>query len=124
MKVWYGFSSEHSMNLVMIGRFKDAATAETVNAIIDRLKTAVEADEEAGRLEVGEPTDSFSDEMLRLLSDVNVYNVEPREFEQFLYDVDVRRDGDYGKMIVRAERLQDVNRAGFGQSKALGRRRS
>jgi hypothetical protein len=94
MKVWYGFGTEHSMNLVMIGRFKDAATAETVNGIIDKFQTAVEADEAAGRLRVGEPTDTYSDEMLRLLMDLNVLSVGPEELEQFLYDVNVRRDGD------------------------------
>jgi len=94
MKAWYGFGTEHSMNLVMIGRFKDAATAETVNGIIEKLKTAVEAEEEADRLEVGDPSDIYSDEMLRLLTDLNVHSVGPREFEQFLYDVNVQRDGD------------------------------
>lgn len=94
MKVWYGFGTEHSMNLVMIGRFKDAATAETVNGIIDEFKTAVEADQAAGRLKLGEPADTFSDEMLRLLMDVNVHSLGPGELEQFVYDVNVRRDGD------------------------------
>lgn len=94
MKVWYGFGTEHSMNLVMIGRFKDAATAETVNGIIDKFKRAVEADQTAGRLTLGEPTDTYSDEMLSLLVDLNVHSLGPDELEQFLYDVNVRRDGD------------------------------
>lgn len=94
MKVWYGFGTEHSMNLVMLGRFKDAAMAETVNGIIDKFKRAVEADQTAGRLTLGEPTDTYSDEMLRLLVDLNVHSLGPDELEQFLYDVNVRRDGD------------------------------
>lgn len=94
MKVWYGFGTEHSMNLVMIGRFKDAAKAETVNGIINDFKTAVEADQTAGRLKLGEPTATYSDEMLRLLMDLNVPSLAPGELEQFVYDVNVRRDGD------------------------------
>lgn len=94
MKVWYGFGTEHSMNLVMIGRFKDAAKAETVNGIINAFKTAVEADQTAGRLKLGEPTATYSDEMLRLLMDLNVPSLAPGELEQFVYDVNVRRDGD------------------------------
>lgn len=94
MKVWYGFGTEHSMNLVMLGRFKDAATAETVNGIIDKFKRAVEADQTAGRLTPGEPTDTYSDEMLSLLVDLNLHSLGPDELEQFLYDVNVRRDGD------------------------------
>ena len=88
------FHHRRDATLVMIGRFKDAATAETVNKIIDKFKTAVEIDEAAGRLKAGEPTDTYSDEMLRLLTDLNVHSLEPRELEQFLYDVNVRRDGD------------------------------
>ncbi|MFK4189215.1 DUF6375 family protein [Streptomyces sparsogenes] len=93
MKVWYGYGTEHSMNLVMIGRFKDATTAERAHTIIKELTTALQAEEEAGRLTVGEPDDRYSDEVLKLLSDLNIHSVGPRELEQFLYDLTVRRDG-------------------------------
>lgn len=94
MKVWYGYGTEHSMNLVMIGRFKDADTAERAHVLIKELTTALQAEEEAGRLTVGEPNDRYSDEVLKLLSDLNIHSLGPRELEQFLYDLTVRRDGD------------------------------
>jgi rRNA maturation endonuclease Nob1 len=94
MKVWYGFGTEHSMNLVMIGRFRDATTAKTVHGIIEKFTSTIQAEVEAGRLVVGEPSDRYSDEILRLLSDLDIHNVAPAELEQFLYDVSVRRDGD------------------------------
>ncbi|MGW0955644.1 DUF6375 family protein [Streptomyces sp. NPDC002545] len=94
MKVWYGYGTEHSMNLVMIGRFKDTATAERAHAVIKQLTTALQAEEEAGRLTVGEPNDRYSDEVLKLLSDLNIHSIGPRELEQFLYDLTMRRDGD------------------------------
>jgi rRNA maturation endonuclease Nob1 len=94
MKVWYGYGTEHSMNLVMIGRFEDATTAERAHVLIKELTTALQAEEEAGRLTVGEPNDRYSDEVLKLLSDLNIHSIGPREIEQFLYDLDVRRDGD------------------------------
>ncbi|HLI56008.1 MAG TPA: DUF6375 family protein [Actinomycetota bacterium] len=94
MKVWYGFGTEHSMNLVMIGRFQDAAAAETVRRIIEEFKFAVQADETAGRLTVGEPSRIYSDEILRLLMQTNIHNIGPDELEQFLYDVNVTREGD------------------------------
>ncbi|MEU9397969.1 DUF6375 family protein, partial [Streptomyces sp. NPDC048324] len=34
MKVWYGYGTEHSMNLVMIGRFKDATAADRAHTVI------------------------------------------------------------------------------------------
>lgn len=94
MKIWYGFGTEHSMNLVMIGRFRDAPKAETVHGIIKTLTSAVQAEEDAGRLTAGEPIDRYSDEVLRLLGDLGIHNVGPAELEQFLYDVNVKRDGD------------------------------
>ncbi|MGW3313614.1 DUF6375 family protein [Streptomyces sp. NPDC001073] len=94
MKVWYGHGTEHSMNLVMIGRFKDASAAERAHTVINEFTTALQAEEEAGRLIIGEPDDRFSDEVLKLLSDLNIHSVGPRELEQFLYDLTMRREGD------------------------------
>ncbi|NGN62565.1 hypothetical protein G5C51_01420 [Streptomyces sp. A7024] len=94
MKIWYGFGTEHSTNLVMIGRFKDAATTERAHALIKEITTVLQAEEEAGRLTVGEPKDRYSDEVLKLLTDLNIYSVGSRELEQFLYDLTVRRDGN------------------------------
>jgi hypothetical protein len=53
MKVWYGYSSEHSMNLVMIGRFEDAGDAAKAKQIIDLLTEQVNADVDADLLKVG-----------------------------------------------------------------------
>ncbi|MEV5177094.1 DUF6375 family protein [Streptomyces flaveolus] len=94
MKVWYGYGTEHSMNLVMIGRFKDVATAERAHALIEEITKSLQAEEEAGRLTIGEPSDHYSDEVLELLGDLNVHSIGPRELEQFLYDLTLRRDGD------------------------------
>lgn len=94
MKVWYGYGTEHSMNLVMIGRFKDATAAERAHTVIKEFTTALQAEEKAGRLTIGEPDDRFSDEVLKLLSDLNIHSIGPRELEQFLYDLTMRRDGD------------------------------
>ncbi|MFE1190720.1 DUF6375 family protein [[Kitasatospora] papulosa] len=94
MKVWYGYGTEHSMNLVMIGRFKDATAAQRAHGLINKLTVGLQAEEEAGRLTIGEPSNRFSDEVLQLLSDLNIHSIGPAELEQFLYDVTVRRDGD------------------------------
>ncbi|MER5359762.1 DUF6375 family protein [Streptomyces sp. NPDC002785] len=101
MKVWSGYGTEHSMNLVVIGRFKDATSAERTHALIKELTTALQTEEEAGRLTVGEPNDRYSDEVLKLLSDLNIHSIGPRELEQFLYDLTMRRDGD--SIVVRTD---------------------
>lgn len=91
MKIWYGYGSEHSMNLVMIGRFKDAVSAAKAKEVIDRLTDQVNADAQAGL--VGEGTEHFSDGMLDLLTNVKVHTLRPTELEQFTYDVNVEIKG-------------------------------
>lgn len=93
MKVWYGYGSEHSMNLVMIGRFKDAGDAVKAKQVIDQITEQVNADVEAGKMRIGMPTDRFTDGMLDLLGKVNVHIIGPAELEQFAYDVTVKVEG-------------------------------
>ena len=87
MKVWCGFGSEHSANLVMIGRFKEVDDATKTRDIIERLTRQVMADEQAGLIKIGEHADRYTDAMLHLLGKVNVHSIGPAELEQFMYDV-------------------------------------
>nr|ADZ45349.1 hypothetical protein [Streptomyces sp. NRRL 30471] len=91
MKVWGGYRTEHSTNVGMIGWFQDATTAERAHALINELTTALQVEGEAGRLTAGEPNDRHSDEVMKLLSDLNVHSIRPRELEQFLYDAGLGR---------------------------------
>jgi hypothetical protein len=54
MRIWYGYGSEHSMNLVMIGRFKSAVDAEKTKEIIDQLTEKL-----VDKIEVGSTRDRF-----------------------------------------------------------------
>lgn len=90
MKIWYGYGSEHSMNLVMIGRFKDAEDAVKAQEIIERLTDQVNADVQAGLITIGDQVERFTDGMLDLLRKTNVHILGPAELEQFAYEVTVR----------------------------------
>lgn len=94
MKIWYGYGSEHSANLVMIGRFKDAGKAAEARQVIDRLTEQVDADVQAGLMEIGAHTDRFTDGMLDLLGQLKIYSLGPAELEQFAYDVTVEVESD------------------------------
>ncbi len=89
MKVWYGYGSEHSMNLVMIGRFTDEGSAAKAKQVIERLTERVYAEVQANRMEIGEPTDRYTDDILGLLRDIDTISIRPDELEQFVYDVTV-----------------------------------
>lgn len=45
MKIWNGYGSEHSMNLVLIGKFKQEQDAVKVEKDIKTLSTQAEKDE-------------------------------------------------------------------------------
>ena len=47
MKVWFGFGSEHSANLVIIGEFKSPHDAAEMHSIIDHFTAAAKADQAA-----------------------------------------------------------------------------
>ena len=101
MKVWYGFGSEHSANLVMIGKFKDSQDASEAMRMIDEITEQVYSDVEVGQIEVGEITDHYTDTMMDLMRRLNIYVISPNELEQFAYDVNVSVNND--EMTVRTD---------------------
>ena len=49
MKIWHGYGSEHSMNLVMIGHFKSSEDAEKTQKLIDQLSEGLRDKIEIGK---------------------------------------------------------------------------
>jgi hypothetical protein len=87
MKVWQGFGSEHSMNLVMIGHFNEARDASDAMEIINQLTKQVNKDVEDGFIQFGGRNDRYSPGMLSLLGKTNVHCIGPGEVEQFAMDI-------------------------------------
>jgi len=103
MKIWHQHGSEHSANLVMIGHFKDALEATKAKEIIDALTDQVAKDQESGALVFGSPPDRYGKEMLDLLGQLNVASIGPGDLEQFVYDVNVKVEGE--KLIITTDEL-------------------
>jgi hypothetical protein len=101
VKVWVGYGSEHSMNLVMIGQFKDVTDAAKAKEIIDWLTEQVSADVKAGELQVGASPDRLTSRMIDLFKRVEIYDLGPKEVEQFAYDVRVKLEGD--KVVITTD---------------------
>ena len=89
MKIWNSYGSEHSANLVMIGSFKDVASAKKAEEIIDKLVEFMTNSEDDH-----EDTDRYSDAALALLSSLNTASLRPAELAQFRYDVRSKREKD------------------------------
>ncbi|MET3999979.1 DUF6375 family protein [Marinobacterium sp. MBR-109] len=86
MKIWNGYSSEHSMNLVLIGKFKREQDAEKVEKDIDKL-SAQSLKDDCESIPFASPEDQkFSDEMLSLLWSLNLHTLGPSELGQLVSD--------------------------------------
>ena len=89
MKIWHGYGSEHSMNLVMIGHFKSSEDAKKTQGLIEQLTDGLR-----GKIDVGTPYERFSDEVMELLRGANCHILGPSELEQFLYDTHIQVEED------------------------------
>ncbi|MDB6024079.1 MAG: hypothetical protein JWM68_302 [Verrucomicrobiales bacterium] len=82
MKTWNSYGSEHSANLVMIGKFKDASSAAKAKEAIDEITEYMTSQdtEKAG-------PDRYSDDVMALLRKVGFTSPSPAELEQFVSDI-------------------------------------
>jgi len=82
MKTWNSYGSEHSANLVMIGRFKDAESAEKAKEAIDLITDFMSSDN------AQRPSpDCYPDGLTDLLQKVRFHSLSPGELEQFTMDI-------------------------------------
>lgn len=103
MKIWYQHGSEHSANLVMIGHFENATDATKAKEIIDTLTNQLREEEASGTRTVGQPSERYGEAMLDLLGRLNVASIDPRELDQFLYDVSMNIEDS--KIILTTEEV-------------------
>ena len=96
MKIWKGFGTEHSMNLVMIGHFKCADDAKKTQRLIEQLSEGLR-----DKIDVGTSRERFGDDVLKLLREVDFYSLSPVELEQFLFDTGTQVKDD--KMIITTD---------------------
>jgi hypothetical protein len=89
MKIWYQHGSEHSANLVMIGRFEDSTKALKTKEIIDAIKEQVQKEVEDNKSAFFNPSNRYSQEMIDLLVRLNMAMIDPSCLRQFVYDVSV-----------------------------------
>lgn len=99
MKIWHGYGSEHSTNLVMIGHFKSPGDAEETQKLIEQLSEGL-----SDKIDIGTSRDRFGEDVLELLKEINCNILSPFELEHFLYDKHTRVEGD--KIILTTEETE------------------
>jgi Family of unknown function (DUF6375) len=95
MKIWNSYGSEHSANLVLIGRFKDAIAAEEAK---DAIEEAINFFQER---DFDPYANAYSDEASALLRKLKVYSVSPSELSQFHGSFHIRQHGE--KLVVTSD---------------------
>ncbi len=91
MKIWEGYGSEHSNNLIMIGKFKEVKEAKEALQKIEKIKDQVQKENQSGSIIVGGITDRYSDEMLKLFKELEIHNLGPSDLEQFAFDISIEQ---------------------------------
>ena len=99
MKIWHGYGSEHSMNLVMIGHFKSPEDAKKTQKLIEQLSEGLR-----DKIDIGTSRDRFGDDVMDLLKEADCYSLSPSDLEHFLYDINTRVEGD--KIIVTTDEFE------------------
>jgi hypothetical protein len=84
MKIWTSSGSEHSMNLVIIGKFKTAQDAEKCKILIDSLRDFLH---DHGELD--QDSVEYGNDVLDFLSKKNISCIAPQQLVQFRYDMAV-----------------------------------
>lgn len=89
MKIWTSYGAEHSLNLVIIGHFKDASEAEEFELLISSLTNFLVDD-----ADFDVDSDRFSPAVLDYLGKKNLYCLSPQQLGQLLYDMRLEREGN------------------------------
>lgn len=99
MKIWNGYGSEHSANLVMIGHFKCEKDAQKVDELIRKLTSSL-----TGKVDIGSHLNKYPDEVGEILRKLDCYTLSPIELEHFFYEYDANVEGD--KLIIRTDEME------------------
>lgn len=94
MKIWNGYGSEHSMNLVLIGRFKQVKDAEKVENDIGKLSAQASKEESHSLLFAGPEDQRFSKEMLSLMQSMSLHTLAPADLGQLVSEHHIERKGE------------------------------
>jgi hypothetical protein len=94
MKIWSGYGSEHSMNLVLIGKFKQARDAENVKSLLDKIADQASKDEAYSISHSPPENQRFSEEMLSLLRAHKLHTLSPIDLEQFALEHHIDQEND------------------------------
>jgi hypothetical protein len=91
MKIWTGFGSEHSYNLILIGHFADERNARAVEEKFAQLQDLANKESDAVTWDDDDAT--YSPELYNSLRELNVWNLSRSDVDGFGYLGSLERNG-------------------------------
>ncbi|WP_371602432.1 DUF6375 family protein [Streptomyces sp. NBC_01220] len=92
MRIWNGYGSEHSMDLVLIGRFQTVTGAKAAEERMDALKAL--AEEAWSDDDWRSPDERMPRELGQALAEMKIYDMGRNDVDIFALDHSVTRIGE------------------------------
>jgi hypothetical protein len=92
MRIWNGYGSEHSMNLVLIGRFQEVTGAKAAEERMEALKALAEtmwSDDDWRSRDERMPS-----ELSQALYEMKLYDMGRSDVDNYAFDHNVTRDAE------------------------------
>lgn len=83
MKIWFGYGSDHSANLVMIGEFKTEQDAARVVALIEEISDRASSDLADGIIDYCAKNERLSENTEARIRNFELYNLSPADIADF-----------------------------------------
>ena len=81
MKIWQSFGAEHSLKLVIIGKFKSAGEAKEFDKLISKIEDYLNSQSE---FEI--ESDRFPSSMWDFLRSIELYSLNPHQLSQLFFE--------------------------------------
>lgn len=105
MKIWTGYGSEHSANLVVIGTFESDEAAQKAEALLNEITRIADADEKEGHLNMEGGNTKFSDRYLHLIAEKNLsVGMTPDDLIHLLTDNSMKVEGN--RLVITTEEIE------------------
>ncbi|KAB8186021.1 DUF6375 family protein [Microbispora catharanthi] len=104
MKIWHSYGSEHSMDLVLIGKFESVSGAEAAIERMEALKALAESErsDDDWRCRDERMPDALVDELVRL----KLYELGRSDVDIYAFDHSVERNGSIIRIWTEESEIQ------------------
>ena len=89
MKIWKSYGAEHSMNLVIVGKFKNVTDADECMSLVNTMKNFL-----CEQSDFDVDSDRYTPEVSDYLFKKNLYFLSPQQLGQLMYDMHIEQNGN------------------------------